>query len=46
VEHVLGRIPGLVKPFIGGKVDVTGRLMNAAGHEIICFKVTIEIKSG
>jgi hypothetical protein len=41
---LIGEISDLIKPFLSGKIEITGHIKNAADSEIICFQTTIELK--
>ena len=40
----IGEIPALLDPFLHGKVDVTGRVFNAAGNEEICVHAVVQLE--
>jgi hypothetical protein len=44
VETVIGAISDLIKPFLNGKIEITGHIKNSAEHETICFKTIIELE--
>ena len=40
----IGEIPDLCDPFLHNKVDVTGRVFNAAGNEEICIHYVFQFE--
>ena len=40
----IGEIPALCDPFFHSKVDVTGRVFNAAGNEEICVHYVFQLE--